>query len=207
MLSLTVFSDLLSVAVLHARNDLTVTYSQSAVCAVKGSTVYLHCYAQPPQDMIWVVGYGSVDLKADRKYSGRVQYYYKFYYYTGRRTTVKISDLRESDSAEYKCRVSPQQPGVESTGSPGVSLLVTGDVAFLLLSSIWRLILTDLMLLLLRQMSRPPGEGQQHELRQVEKTWMCQQLSLIWIELLHLVQKWTGNSRGKNFHVMVRTLV
>lgn len=85
--------------------------------------------------MIWVVGSGAADLRAEWKYSGRVTYYYDDYSFSRRRITVEISDLRESDSAEYKCRVTTQQPDVEWTGSPGVSLSVTGDAAFLLLTS------------------------------------------------------------------------
>lgn len=125
------FSDLLSVAGNDARNDIRVTYTQNNVCAVKGSTASLRCDVKPQaQKVIWVVGSRSVDLKADQQYSNRVRYYEDF-----ERRRIKIGDVRESDSAEYQCRVKTQPPDVNLTGSPGVSLSVTGDPAFFCLLS------------------------------------------------------------------------
>uniref|UniRef100_A0A665UF06 Ig-like domain-containing protein n=1 Tax=Echeneis naucrates TaxID=173247 RepID=A0A665UF06_ECHNA len=57
-----------------------------------------------------------VDLKTDSEYSGRVQYD------CGQNDcTLRITDLRESDSAEYKFRFTTNQPGGKYTGSPGVT--------------------------------------------------------------------------------------
>ncbi|XP_075905072.1 B-cell receptor CD22-like [Nelusetta ayraudi] len=115
---------LLSVEVMHAGNDFRVTYSPTYACAVKGSRVLLFCRYNSSrlqgQNVIWVVGSGSGDLKADLQYSGRVKYTYN---QTG--CLLEISDLRESDSAEYKCRVTTNPPDVQWTGSPGVILSVT----------------------------------------------------------------------------------
>uniref|UniRef100_A0A3B4T9U0 B-cell receptor CD22 n=1 Tax=Seriola dumerili TaxID=41447 RepID=A0A3B4T9U0_SERDU len=62
-----------------------------------------------------------VDLRADSEYSGRVQYH------CGENDcTLRITDLRESDSAEYKFRFITNQPGGKYTGEPGVTLSVTG---------------------------------------------------------------------------------
>ncbi|XP_023276487.1 uncharacterized protein LOC111665642 [Seriola lalandi dorsalis] len=62
-----------------------------------------------------------VDLRADSEYSGRVQYH------CGENDcTLRITDLRESDSAEYKFGFITNQPGGKYTGEPGVTLSVTG---------------------------------------------------------------------------------
>nr|XP_024657110.1 B-cell receptor CD22-like [Maylandia zebra] len=60
-----------------------------------------------------------VDLKTDPEYSGRVQYQCE-----NNDCTLRISDLRESDSAEYKFMLI-NDPGGKYTGSPGVTLTVT----------------------------------------------------------------------------------
>uniref|UniRef100_A0A8C4HWC4 B-cell receptor CD22 n=1 Tax=Dicentrarchus labrax TaxID=13489 RepID=A0A8C4HWC4_DICLA len=63
----------------------------------------------------------TVDLRTDSEYSGRVQYHCD-----NNICTLRITDLRESDSAEYKFRFITNQPGGSYTGLPGVTLLVTG---------------------------------------------------------------------------------
>ena len=63
-----------------------------------------------------------VDLRTDSEYSGRVQYHCD-----KNDCTLRITDLRESDSAEYKFRFITNQPGGRFTGSPGVTLTVTGN--------------------------------------------------------------------------------
>uniref|UniRef100_A0A8C9XDP2 B-cell receptor CD22 n=1 Tax=Sander lucioperca TaxID=283035 RepID=A0A8C9XDP2_SANLU len=60
-----------------------------------------------------------VDLRTDSKYSGRVQYRCH-----EKSCTLRISDLRESDSAEYKFRFITNQD-VKYSGLPGVTLSVT----------------------------------------------------------------------------------
>lgn len=121
------FSNLLSVAVMHAGNDISVTYYTLKACAIKGSTASLFCRVKPAgHKVIWVVGSQSVDLKEDLRYSGRVKYSYDYKWMT---YLVEISNVRESDSAEYQCKVTT--PDVKSTGSPGISLAVTGDMRYL----------------------------------------------------------------------------
>ncbi|XP_029905570.1 B-cell receptor CD22-like [Myripristis murdjan] len=65
-----------------------------------------------------------MDLRLDSDYTGRVEY---DTWIDGYRThcRLRISDLRESDSAVYKFRFITNQPGGESSGEPGVSLTVT----------------------------------------------------------------------------------
>nr|XP_046234656.1 B-cell receptor CD22-like [Scatophagus argus] len=66
-------------------------------------------------------GNKPVDLRADPQYSGRVQYRCD-----KKSCTLRITDLRESDSAEYKFRFITNQHHGEYSGSPGVTLTVTG---------------------------------------------------------------------------------
>uniref|UniRef100_A0A672ZIR3 Ig-like domain-containing protein n=2 Tax=Sphaeramia orbicularis TaxID=375764 RepID=A0A672ZIR3_9TELE len=61
-----------------------------------------------------------VDLKTKSEYKDRVHYSY----YWGD-CSLRISDLRQSDSAQYQFRFITNQPGGNYTGSPGVTLTVT----------------------------------------------------------------------------------
>ncbi|XP_078126521.1 B-cell receptor CD22-like [Sander vitreus] len=99
------------------------------ICAVKGSTVEIHCSYRYPSRInatvertFWFTKLQDkepVDLRADSKYSGRVQYRCH-----EKSCTLTITDLRESDSAEYKFRFITNQDG-NYVGSPGVTLSVT----------------------------------------------------------------------------------
>uniref|UniRef100_A0A671WUR0 B-cell receptor CD22 n=1 Tax=Sparus aurata TaxID=8175 RepID=A0A671WUR0_SPAAU len=62
-----------------------------------------------------------VDLRTDPECSGRVQYNF-----VNNNCTLRITDLRESDSAVYKFRFITDQEGGKYVGSPGVTLSVTG---------------------------------------------------------------------------------
>ncbi|XP_044047447.1 sialoadhesin-like [Siniperca chuatsi] len=65
-------------------------------------------------------GNEHVDLRTESEYAGRVQYSCN-----EKSCTLRITDLREGDSAEYKFRFITNQPGGSLTGSPGVTLSVT----------------------------------------------------------------------------------
>ncbi|XP_044201002.1 basement membrane-specific heparan sulfate proteoglycan core protein-like, partial [Thunnus albacares] len=65
-------------------------------------------------------GAEPVDLRTDSEYSGRVQYHCD-----KNDCTLRITDLRESDSAKYKFRFITNQSGGRFTGLPGVTLTVT----------------------------------------------------------------------------------
>ncbi|XP_039901198.1 sialoadhesin-like [Simochromis diagramma] len=109
-----------------------VTYPSTQICAVKGSTVELRCTFTYPSRAhnpyivlrtFWLTKESNnevVDLTTDPEYSGRVQYQCE-----NNDCTLRISDLRESDSAEYKFMLITNDPGVKYTGSPGVTLTVT----------------------------------------------------------------------------------
>ncbi|XP_075939059.1 B-cell receptor CD22-like [Anarhichas minor] len=123
---------LLSVQVIQSQDDWGVTYTPTEVCAVKGSTVEIHCsYTYPSRiqhhdisNTFWFKEKDGepVDLRTDSEYSGRVQYRC----YEKKKCTLRLTDLRESDSAEYKFRFTTNQPDEKYTGSPGVTLSVTG---------------------------------------------------------------------------------
>uniref|UniRef100_A0A3P9DL18 Ig-like domain-containing protein n=1 Tax=Maylandia zebra TaxID=106582 RepID=A0A3P9DL18_9CICH len=110
-----------------------VTYTSTQVCAFKGSTAEIHStfrYLSTINDiktriqkMFWfttVKDNEPVDLKTDPENSGRVQYQCE-----NNDCTLRISYLRESDSAEYKFMLITNDPGGKYTGSPGVTLTVT----------------------------------------------------------------------------------
>uniref|UniRef100_A0A671TFW1 Ig-like domain-containing protein n=2 Tax=Sparus aurata TaxID=8175 RepID=A0A671TFW1_SPAAU len=110
-----------------------MTYSSTEICALKGSTVDMSCtYTYPSRidgvdtevkETFWFTKerrYQHVDLKTDSDYQDRVEYSC-----SEKSCTLRITDLRESDSAEYKFRFITNQPGGRYTGSPGVTLRVT----------------------------------------------------------------------------------
>ncbi|XP_034543860.1 uncharacterized protein LOC117815937 [Notolabrus celidotus] len=117
----------------RGEDDWGVTYSSYQICALKGSTVDIPCtYTYPStinnqttkvQDRLWFAKMSSstpVDLKTDSDYSGRVEYHFN-----ENDCTLRIKDLRESDSAQYKFRFTANQQGGRFTGEPGVTLTVT----------------------------------------------------------------------------------
>lgn len=122
------------VSVAQMQNDWGVFYSSSQICAVKGSPVELSCtYTHPPmidglsvavERTFWFTKLQDkepLDLRADSAYAGRVQYHCD-----KKRCSLKITDLRESDSALYKFRFMTNATGGKYTGVPGVNLTVTG---------------------------------------------------------------------------------
>ncbi|XP_049895774.1 uncharacterized protein LOC126387285, partial [Epinephelus moara] len=120
---------------IQGQDDWRVTYTSTEICAVKGSTVEIHCSYRYPsriygrqitvEKTFWFTNmypYDPVDLTTDPQYSGRVQYDCdKIRNYC----TLRITDLRESDSAKYKFRFTTNQL-TGYTGEPGVTLSVTG---------------------------------------------------------------------------------
>ncbi|XP_078022742.1 Fc receptor-like protein 5 [Epinephelus lanceolatus] len=122
---------LLSVSVIQGQKGWGVTYTSTEICAVKGSTVEIHCSYRYPSSYykidktFWFVNMTDdvfVDLKTDPQYSGRVQYDCDE---IKNDCTLRITDLRESDSAVYKFRFITNQPDGKYWGKPGVTLSVT----------------------------------------------------------------------------------
>ncbi|XP_064872764.1 uncharacterized protein LOC115118106 isoform X3 [Oncorhynchus nerka] len=128
-ISLVVF--LWSVAVVLSQNVWSVTYTTQRICTLKGSTVEMSCSIRYQRwhkvtrtfwftKMYDVENY--VNLRKDPDYKGRVTY-------RSDKTnghTLRITDLRESDSATYKFRFITDQTRGRYTGDPGVTLSVTG---------------------------------------------------------------------------------
>uniref|UniRef100_A0A8C2XMV1 Ig-like domain-containing protein n=1 Tax=Cyclopterus lumpus TaxID=8103 RepID=A0A8C2XMV1_CYCLU len=115
-----------SVAVITGQDDWAVTYTPTQVCAFKGSAVNVSCTFTYPSAGSTEVEKGfwfmegrrrtPVDLTTETGHAGRVEYGCRDH-----ECTLTISDLRASDSAEY--RFTTKLRGF--TGSPGVSLSVT----------------------------------------------------------------------------------
>ena len=128
-------SDVLCVTVVQGQDDWGVTYTSTKICALKGSTVDINCtYSYPSMinnvdttvdKTLWFTkgSYDApVDLRTDSDYAGRVQYHCD-----KKNCTLRITDLRERDSAEYKFRITTRN-NKRYTGSPGVTLTVTGNI-------------------------------------------------------------------------------
>ncbi|XP_078022740.1 B-cell receptor CD22-like [Epinephelus lanceolatus] len=124
---------LLSVSVIQGQDDWGVTYTSTEICAVKGSTVEIHCSYRYPsringpdtkvEKAFWFIekkNVANVYLKDDPQYLGRVQYDRDE---IKTDCTLRITDLRESDSAVYKFRFITNHPNAY-TGEPGVTLSV-----------------------------------------------------------------------------------
>ncbi|XP_071219328.1 titin-like [Salvelinus alpinus] len=114
-----------------------VTYTKRRICVLKGSTVDISCtyvgynrvksslWFSPKRSASWTNKLTPEDLTRDPGYAGRVQY-------TGRETgtyegpsSLRITDLREEDSAEY--RFTFKTHNFEWGHSfPGTTLSVTG---------------------------------------------------------------------------------
>ncbi|XP_059903278.1 uncharacterized protein LOC132454115 isoform X3 [Gadus macrocephalus] len=132
---------LLLVSALHGYHDWTVTYTSSTVCALRGSTVEVSCsYEYPdklqnrstPVETLWFTKEDHSQpggLVSDTDYAGRVERSCEEHSCSlsscSGNCTLRIRDLRQSDSAEYKVRFITNQPGGEYTGDPGVKLTVT----------------------------------------------------------------------------------
>uniref|UniRef100_A0A8C9XRT6 B-cell receptor CD22 n=1 Tax=Sander lucioperca TaxID=283035 RepID=A0A8C9XRT6_SANLU len=104
--------------------------------------VEMHCsYTYPPtivdrvKKKFWFTKESNnvyVDLKTDPEYSGRVHYHSE-----NKDCFLRISDLRERDSAVYYFRFITDDLTGKYTGLPGVTLSVTGNVSRFYTSSKW----------------------------------------------------------------------
>ena len=159
-------------------------------------------------------------LKIYPQYSGRVQHICG-----NNNCRLRITDLRESDSAEYKFRFITDQEGGRYTGEPGVTLTVTGkNFTSILLSSgfeylyvcahvfVCMCVCVDIQskwrLLFLIHIFRSAGEGGQITCLSywtLGTADVSQQVSSTWSSSLHLVQEWTDHS-GRNIFLLFRLL-
>uniref|UniRef100_A0A674CPW8 Ig-like domain-containing protein n=3 Tax=Salmo trutta TaxID=8032 RepID=A0A674CPW8_SALTR len=118
-----------SVAVVLGQYGWSVTYTTQSICVLKGSAVDLSCSIRYPSGTVtstywftkWGTGVEPEDLGQNPEYAGRLEYH-------GDKKNghnLRITDLRERDSATYKFRFITDQTGGKYTGDPGVSLSVT----------------------------------------------------------------------------------
>jgi hypothetical protein len=114
-----------------------VTYTKRTICALKGSSVDISCtyfilynitsslWFSPKQRSRWRDELIPEDLTTDPGYAGRVEY-------VGEKerghSTLRITDLREEDSAEYKF-IFNTQTSRWGHSFPGTTLTVTGNTA------------------------------------------------------------------------------
>ncbi|XP_030204698.1 sialic acid-binding Ig-like lectin 14 [Gadus morhua] len=135
---------LLLIPALQGKTDWKVTYTSSHICASKGSTVDINCNYEYPAnksksqsspinlESLWFTKIDRnypVNIEKETDYKGRVEYS------CGEDRcirsgcsgvcTLRIKDLKPSDSAEYKLWILTAQTDWGYTGSPGVNLTVT----------------------------------------------------------------------------------
>ena len=147
---------------LQSKTDWKVTYTSSHICASKGSTVDINCNYKYPAiksksqsssinlESLWFTKIDRndpVNIEKETDYKGRVEYS------CGENRcirsgcsgvcTLRIRDLKPSDSAEYKFRITTAQTDLGYTGSPGVNLTVTGkrDNNIMLMWPKWELVM------------------------------------------------------------------
>nr|XP_055060045.1 B-cell receptor CD22-like [Misgurnus anguillicaudatus] len=109
-----------------------VNYSSSSICALKGSTVIINCtYKYSTGHQIMKVFWTNTDVKADHeefpdlskdsKYSQRIQYLGDKHH----DCTIKLTDVRQTDSHKYYFRFTTQIEKDKWIGKPGVTLDIT----------------------------------------------------------------------------------
>nr|XP_024000267.1 uncharacterized protein LOC112078193 [Salvelinus alpinus] len=119
------------VSVVLGQDGWSVKYTTQSICTLKGSTVDLSCSFTYPSGYTvtttfwfnkWGTGVEPKDLGPNPEYAGRLEYHGD----KKKDCTLKITDLRERDSATYRFRLLTDQEGGKYSGSPGVTLSVTG---------------------------------------------------------------------------------
>ncbi|CAL8398870.1 unnamed protein product [Arctogadus glacialis] len=135
---------LLLIPALQSKADWKVTYKSSHICASKGSTVNINCTYEYPfiksksqsssinLESLWFTKIDRndpVNIEKETDYKGWVKYSCGKNQCTRSKCsgacTLRIRDLKPSDSAEYKFWITTAQTDWGSTGSPGVNLTVT----------------------------------------------------------------------------------
>uniref|UniRef100_A0A4W6EH77 Ig-like domain-containing protein n=1 Tax=Lates calcarifer TaxID=8187 RepID=A0A4W6EH77_LATCA len=119
------------VDVLLVHLESLVTYTDRNICAFKGSSVDISCtyngyyhveskvWFSPGRSLSWRNPKEPEDLREDSEYSGRVEVLQT----VRGRSTLRITDLRESDSAEYRFKFKTQWFEWRSS-LPGTTLTV-----------------------------------------------------------------------------------
>ncbi|RVE76527.1 hypothetical protein OJAV_G00010780 [Oryzias javanicus] len=128
-------------SVVKNQTDGNMRYYRKEICAVKGSTVFIWCEYDNPEMMngvnitveksFWFIRTEGepVDLKEDPEYKDRVKYSR-----STKNCNLRISGVRESDSAVYKVMIITNHQTGRYIGEPGVRLTV-GDLQVLVVST------------------------------------------------------------------------
>lgn len=103
-----------------------VTYPAAKICASNGSTVEMKSTYRYPagytvREEFWCLE-NNKNLKDNPDYKDRIQYNC-----AEKRCTMKMADLRWTDSLEYRFRFITDNGG-KYTGVPGITLSVTGKI-------------------------------------------------------------------------------
>lgn len=116
----------------EVQSKWNVNCNSKNICALKGSTVRMHCdYSHPyrkdgidikVEKTFWFtkIDKDPLDLKTQEEYAGRVENRC-----ISKDCTLTIRDVKETDSAAYKFRFVTNKSGGSYTG-PQVVLSVTG---------------------------------------------------------------------------------
>ncbi|XP_065130598.1 B-cell receptor CD22-like [Paramisgurnus dabryanus] len=115
-----------------ADDEWGVNYSSSSICALKGSTVIINCtYKYPTGRQITKVFWTNTDvrqpnkdfpdLSEDSKYSQR----FKYLGDKQHNCTMRLTDVRQTDSHEYFFRFTTYKADGKWLGKPGVTLNIT----------------------------------------------------------------------------------
>lgn len=125
---------LICVTVVQNKADWGVTYTTAKICASNGSTVEMKCtYTYPAgytvKEEFWCFQ-DDKDLKGNLDYKDRIQYNC-----TEKSCTMKMADLKWTDSREYRFRFITDKTEGKYTGVPGITLSITGKMISNLLFS------------------------------------------------------------------------
>uniref|UniRef100_A0A4W4HQZ8 Immunoglobulin domain-containing protein n=1 Tax=Electrophorus electricus TaxID=8005 RepID=A0A4W4HQZ8_ELEEL len=135
-MALMIYSPLQCVSV-FSKTCWSVTYTDRRVCSVEGSSVELPCtYSYPIDEKVEHTFWYYVrpnedpqDLSQEEQFTGRVEYVGD----EEKNCTLRIRELRKSDSGEYRFRFSTSTERGKFSGKPGVIVNVTGTCSHQLL--------------------------------------------------------------------------
>ncbi|XP_017313159.1 B-cell receptor CD22 isoform X2 [Ictalurus punctatus] len=111
-------------------NEWSVTYSETKLCALNGSTVFMNVtYTHPTRltvtNRFWLInsfqGKEPTDLRNESGYSDRVEYLGD----EQKHFPLRLSDVKKSDEQKYWFRIITNEAKERYQGEPGVTLTVT----------------------------------------------------------------------------------
>lgn len=102
-------------------------YNERSICALKGSTVDISCtystyYSSQVASKFWFTKNDPRDLSLDDRYKARGELFEK----SKGQSTLRINNLMESDSADYRFRFTTNGKFAWESTLPGTILTVAG---------------------------------------------------------------------------------